>query len=69
MRKILKWQPDSEKHPETPGRYLVTLRRPSAGHYVQIRQWTGVTWGQGSEVVAWMEMPDGYKGVGYAGPK
>ena len=39
----------------------------SAGHHVQIRTWSGVNWGQGGEVAAWMELPRSYGGIGYGG--
>lgn len=67
MQRILRWRPYPEHRPESAGRYLVTLKRPSAGHYVQIRTWSGVNWGQGGEVAAWMELPRSYGGIGYGG--
>ncbi len=61
--RTLKWHKVSDELPQVPGRYLVTLRRPSGGHWVMIRRWTGVNWDQGTEVTAWMEMPNAYGGV------
>ena len=61
--RTLRWHKAEEEKPEQPGRYLVSLRRPSSGHWVEIRRWTGVQWQQGSEIVAWMEMPRAYGGM------
>lgn len=69
MQRVLKWHPYPDTCPEKAGSYLVTLKRPHAGHYIQIRHWSGVNWGQTNDVAAWMELPNTYKGIGYAGPK
>lgn len=61
--RTLRWHAFRDEKPSKVGRYLVTLRRPSAGKWVEIRKWSGINWSQGSEVAAWMELPNAYGGV------
>lgn len=63
MAKIIKWAKWPEVRPQKVGRYLVTLKRPSGGKWVEIRAWNGSVWTQGAEIAAWMELPGAYGGA------
>lgn len=60
-----KWYSFPAYKPMKPGRYLVTLRRPRAGRWVDIRRWNGEIWERNDDVSAWMVLPERF-GVRHA---